>query len=89
MPSPPPLRLGHYVLLLVCPTCGQGQETAVYLGTRVTADDSGAQVRATLSSRAVDHICGQIHMAAGPPDEDSDDVGTRPMDFREASAGES
>ena len=90
MRATPGLQCGGYVLVLRCPDCLEAHEAFIILDTRHTSDANGGSLRPVLHAKAVDHLCGQTNAVdqVDVVDADTDQVGTRPFDFRERAAGE-
>jgi hypothetical protein len=83
------LEPGSHLMVLVCPRCGEQATTLVHLAARLTVDDDGATLKATAKSKPVDHACGTTALFPVPTDPTSpDEVGTRPLDYRERQTGE-
>jgi hypothetical protein len=68
-----------------CPNCLEAVETVIELGVRYQVEAAGkSTIKATMHTTPVKHRCGQISAL----DTDTDEVGTRPLDFAERAAGE-
>jgi hypothetical protein len=55
-----------------CPACGVVVYFPIELGARLTMDEGGAKLRPHMSSKSVEHRCGdpaQPALAFGDPDE--------------------
>jgi hypothetical protein len=84
----PPIPVGERIMVGRCPNCREAVETMVDLNLRYQVEAGGkSTVKATMHTKPVEHRCGQISALDGD-DGDTDDVGTRPMDFAERAAGE-
>lgn len=81
----PPIPVGERIMIGRCPNCLEAVETMVDLNMRYQVEAGGkSTVKATMHTKPVSHKCGQISTL----DHETDEVGTRPLDFAERAAGE-
>ena len=93
MTRTPVIGCGLYQLNLQCPECGEVQEVAVGLDTRLTVDAGGARLSAKLNGKAQDHLCRQLRLIAPPPADPDPAEAEQPgmfraPDIRERRAGD-
>ena len=81
----PPIPVGERIMVGRCPNCLEAVEARIELGVRYQVDDAGiSTIKPVMHTKPVPHRCGQISAL----DPDTDEVGTRPLDFAERAAGD-
>lgn len=79
---------GDYLVTLPCPRCEWRAEVWVTLTVEMKAVRGAGELRCKMKSKPAEHLCrDEVKRKLADLDE-TDDVGTRPLDFRERQAGD-
>ncbi len=62
------ISAGDFALTLRCPRCNESVMLGLHLGPRLVAEGQVGKISARAKSKPVEHICGQMMLAAAAPD---------------------